>query len=160
MRHAIALAALALLAVPAVPAPARAQGDYHGCPAQGDAAAPVARALNDLKNRARAPLPAQLDPPATPFAALLVPGDDTGRWSAQRGAVLVGYVHDVKPGGIETANCRARGLPSHDTHIELVLDPLHADASRQVVVEVTPRWRATAWEVHPISALEVVPRPR
>lgn len=207
MRHVIALATLALLAVPAR---VRGQGDFHGCPVQGDATAPVARALNNFKNRATAPLPGQLDPRAT-LAALLAPGDDRGRWNAHRGAAVVGYVHDVKPGGIETANCRARDVPSRDTHIELVLDPMHPDASRRVVVEVTPRWRArvaaqgvdwstpalrrqilgrwvrvtgwllldaehenaaentapgrprnwrgTAWEVHPITALAVVPRP-
>lgn len=200
----------AFLGVTVVPVHALAQGDFHGCPVSGDATAALARSLNDLKNRATAPLPAQVEPRAT-LAALLSPGDDRGRWNAHRGAAVVGYVHDVKPGGIETANCRARDVPSRDTHIELVLDPMHPDASRRVVVEVTPRWRArmaaqgvdwstpalrrqilgrwvrvtgwllldaehenaaentapgrprnwrgTAWEVHPITALEVVPRP-
>ena len=123
----------------------------------------------------------------------------------------MGYVQDVKPGGIETTNCHARDVRYRDTHISLVLDPMKAGAL-PVIVEVTPRWRAmmaargvdwstatlrrqflgrwvrvsgwllfdaehanaatntapghphdwraTAWEVHPITGLLVVSRPR
>ncbi len=118
----------------------------------------------------------------------------------------------MKPGGIETVNCKARDLPDRDTHIELVLDPMTVAGPERVIVEVTPRWRAlmaakgvdgstpalrrqylgrwvrvtgwllfdaehanaaentapgrprnwraTAWEVHPITSIEVVNRPR
>jgi hypothetical protein len=204
------LTLLAVLAL-AVPLPLAAQQVYDGCGMEGDASAPSAQALNRLKNRYTAPAPAEVDTQVT-LAALVRPGDDRARWSDDRGAVVVGYAHDVKPGGIETTNCRARALPDRDTHIELVLDPMGASGPQRVIVEVTPRWRAlmaakgvdwstpalrraylgrwvrvtgwllfdaehanaaentapghardwraTAWEVHPITAIELVPRPR
>jgi hypothetical protein len=107
----------------------------------GDATAPQVRALNRLKNRYVAPAAADIDSGVT-LAALLRPGNDRARWDERRGASIVGYVHDVKPGGIESVNCRARDLADRDTHIELVLDPMHAGGARRVIVEVTPRWRA------------------
>ncbi len=207
MRMLTLLAALAL----AGPLPLAAQQVYAGCGMEGDASAPAVQALNRLKNRYTAPAPAELDTQVT-LAALVRPGDDRTRWNEGRGASIVGYVHEVKPGGIETVNCKARDLPDRDTHIELVLDPMNADGPQRVIVEVTPRcrammaakgvdwstpalrktylgrwvrvtgwllfdaehtnaaentapghardWRATAWEVHPITAIEVVPRPR
>lgn len=207
MRTLTLLAALAL----AAPLPLRAQQVYDGCPMEGDAALAGVQALNRLKNRYTAPPAAETDSGVT-LAALLAPGDDRTRWDERRGASIVGYVHDVKPGGIETVNCKARDLPDRDTHIELVLDPLRAGGPTRVIVEVTPRWRAlmaangvdwstaalrkaylgrwvrvtgwllfdvehanaaentapgrarnwraTAWEVHPITAIEAVPRPR
>ncbi len=202
-----ALAAALLLAGAARLA---AQEVYQGCGMAGSAVNARARALNLLKNRYAAPAPADRDTAVT-LAALLAPGDDRSRWSDRRGASVVGYVQDVKPGGIETVNCGSRDPRYRDTHIALVLDPMKAGAL-PVIVEVTPRWRAmraargvdwstatlrrqllgrwvrvtgwlmfdaehanaaantapgrprdwraTAWEVHPITALEVVPRPR
>jgi hypothetical protein len=207
MRTSVLLAALAL----AVPGRLPGQQVYDGCPMEGDAALPSVQALNRLKNRYTAPAPSAVDSQVT-LAALLRPGDDRTRWNEARGASIVGYVHDVKPGGIETVNCKAHDLPDRDTHIELVLDPMHEAGPQRVIVEVTPRWRAlmaaqgvdwstatlrkdylgrwvrvtgwllfdvehanaaentapgrprnwraTAWEVHPITAIAVVPRPR
>jgi len=207
MKRIVLPAVIALLA----PAVLRAQDTYNGCGMEGNAAASNVQALNRLKNRYTAPRPADLDSQVT-LAALLRPGDDRGRWDEGRGAAIVGYVYDVKPGGIETVNCKARDKGDRDTHIELVLDPMRADGPQRVIVEVTPRWRAmmaarsvdwstpglrseylgrwvrvtgwllfdaehanaaentapdrahnwraTAWEVHPITSIEVVPRPR
>ena len=207
MRRLAIAAAVALFA----PLALRAQDTYHGCGMAGDASGAGVQALNRLKNRYAAPAPADIDSLAT-LAALVRPGDDRGRWKVHRGASIVGYVHDVKPGGIETVNCKAHDLPDRDTHIELVLDPMSADGPGRVIVEVTPRWRAmmaargvdwstkalrrdylgrwvrvtgwllfdvehanasentapgrphnwraTAWEVHPITSIEVVPRLR
>jgi len=190
--------------------PVAAQDVYHRCGMAGSAAGARARALNLLKNRYAAPAAADLDSSAT-LAALLAPGGDRGRWSDRRGATVVGYVRDVKPGGFETSNCLAKAREYRDTHIELVADPANASAL-PVIVEVTPRWRAmmaargvdwstatlrrqllgrwvrvtgwlmfdaehanaamntapghphdwraTAWEVHPITDLLVVARPR
>ncbi len=211
MRAVVPVATFALIALAGVPAAVSAQDTYHGCGMTGDAATPSVQALNRLKNRYTAPDSADIDSQVT-LAALVEPGDDRARWDEGRGARIVGYVHDVKPGGVETVNCRARGLPDRDTHIELVLDPMNGGGTRRVIVEVTPRWRAmlaargvdwstptlrrqylgrwvrvtgwlmfdaehanasentapgrprnwraTAWEVHPITAIEVVPRPR
>jgi hypothetical protein len=203
--------ALASLISTTAPPPSRAQPSFLGCPMAGSATAPRVRTLNELKNRFTAPRPADIDSTVT-LAALLRPGDDRARWDERRGATIVGYVHDVKAGGVESVNCRARDLADRDTHIELILDPMRASGPQRVVVEVTPRWRAmvaargvdwstralrraylgrwvrvtgwllfdaehadaaentapgrarnwraTAWEVHPITAIGVVPRPR
>jgi hypothetical protein len=181
---------------------------YNGCGMEGDARSPGVRALNRLKNRYTAPQ--QIDPAIT-LAAMLAPGRDTGRWKVKQGAEIIGYVSDVKVGGIESTNCHARAAKQRDTHIELVLDPMASSPSHRVVAEVTPRWRAimaaqgmdwstpalrdrlmgrwikvrgwmlfdvehqnasentapgrarnwraTAWEIHPITSIEVVPRP-
>jgi hypothetical protein len=187
------------------------QPTYNGCPMEGDARSPAVRALNRLKNRYTAPSPEQINPKIT-LATILAPGNDIGRWKVKDGAQIVGYVFDVKPGGIETVNCHARNLADRDTHIELVLDPMNTRAANRMIVEVTPRWRvlmgtqgmdwstralrdkllgrwvrvtgwmlfdvehkneaentapgrprnwrATAWEIHPVTSIEVVPRPR
>jgi hypothetical protein len=181
---------------------------YNGCGMEGDARSPGVQALNRLKNRYATPQ--QIDPAIT-LAAILAPGRDTGRWKVKQGAEIVGYVSDVKVGGIESTNCHARSANERDTHIELVLDPMVGSPTQRVIVEVTPRWRAimaaqevdwstralrdrllgrwikvrgwmlfdvehqnasentapgrernwraTAWEIHPITSIEVVQRP-
>ena len=73
---------------------------------------------------------------------MLAPGRDTGRWKVKQGAEIIGYVSDVKVGGIESTNCHARAAEQRDTHIELVLDPMAGSPTQRVVVEITPRCRA------------------
>ncbi len=64
------------------------------------------------------------------------------RFENTEAASIVGYVALVKPGGMETCNCGASQPANRDTHIALVADPADAnDASKHVVVEVTPRSR-------------------
>jgi hypothetical protein len=191
-------------------APTQDWNTYNGCGLEGDARSPAVRALNRLKNRVTAPAPDDINPKVT-LAAMLVPGNDIGRWKVRYGVQITGYVEDVKVGGVETVNCHARDPQYRDTHIELVLDPMHSGEVQRVIVEVTPRWRAmmaakgvdwstrglrdrflgrwikvtgwmlfdvehkseaentapgrvrnwraTAWEVHPVTAIEVVSRP-
>jgi hypothetical protein len=181
---------------------------YNGCGMEGDARSPGVQALNRLKNRYTAP--SQIDPAIT-LAEILATGRDTGRWKVKQGAEVIGYVSDVKVGGIESTNCRAHAAEQRDTHIELVLDPMASSPTQRVIVEVTPRWRAimaaqgvdwstralrdsllgrwikvrgwmlfdvkhqnqsentppgrernwraTAWEIHPITSIDVVQRP-
>jgi hypothetical protein len=189
---------------------ASATVDFNGCPTQGDARRAWVKALDRLKNRDSAPAPAQFNRAAT-LPAMLQPGDDRGRWKAKDAAEMVGYVWDVKPGGIESCNCHAKAVDDRDTHIELVLNPMAGAAAKRFIVEVTPRWRAamaakgvdwrtralrdhfkgrwvrvqgwllldsehlnaaentapgrprnwraTAWEVHPVTAIDVVAQP-
>ena len=184
---------------------------FSGCGMEGDARALGVRALDRLKNRYTQPSPEQIDSRIT-LAAILTPGNDMSRWKVNEGAEIVGYVSEVKRGGIESTNCRARDDAQRDTHIELVLDPMHSESSARMIVEVTPRWRyimrersadwstralrdqflgrwvrvrgwmlldtehraesentvpgraenwrATAWEIHPVTSMEVVARPR
>jgi hypothetical protein len=127
-------------------APAFAQGAdsssleiYNGCGMEGDARSPGVQALDRLMNRYTAPQ--QVDPAIT-LAAMLAPGRDTGRWKVKQGAEIIGYVSDVKVGGIESTNCHARAAEQRDTHIELVLDPMAGSSTQRVVVEVIPRWPA------------------
>src|ERR1035437_7425596 len=120
------LASIFLCLSLAVPAHALGAGSntleiYNGCGMEGDARSLGVRALNRLKNRYAAPQ--QIEPSVT-LAAILAPGRDTGRWKVKQGAEIVGYVFDVKFGGIESTNCHARAAEQRDTHIELVLDPM------------------------------------
>src|SRR5215467_7930807 len=184
---------------------------FNGCGMEGDARSLGVRALDRLKNRYRQPSPQQIDSRIT-LAAILAPGSDISRWKVKEGAEITGCVWDVKRGGVEGTNCHARDDADRDTHIELVIDPMHSDSSTRMIVEVTPRlryimrergtdwsiravrdqflgrwvkvrgwmlfdsehkgesentapgrprnWRATAWEIHPVTSIQVVARPR
>lgn len=196
-----------LFAILLSPNSARAQDVFKGCGMEGDAHAANVMALNRLKNRYTEPT--TINPKVT-LKAMLEPGDDRTRWKVKDGAEVVGYVADVKVGGIETCNCHARKPDDRDTHIELCLNPMDGE-SKRVIVEVTPRWRAmmkakgvdwttkalrsallgrwvkvrgwmlfdaehknqaentapgnprnwraTSWEIHPVTSIEVTTRP-
>ena len=185
------------------------EGPFPGCLVKGDAVRSGVRTLNQLKNRVAAPSARDIDSAVT-LQALLAPGDDRGRWSERRAATVVGYVRDVKLGGVETVNCFARTPDHRDTHIELVTDPANG-GHLPLIVEITPwwrrhaasggtnwstdslraallgrwvrvtgwllfdtehgrqaentasgrvgNWRATAWELHPVTELKVVAGP-
>lgn len=110
------------------------------CPPQGNAKVARVRDLNTYKNRTAFPAEKDFDAKVS-LRAMLQSGDDTYRWNVNKAAVVSGYVRDVKPGGIETTNCKCKDKAQRDTHIELVLDPLNNDKNKCVVVEVTPRLR-------------------
>src|SRR5205823_13818512 len=48
---------------------------------------------------------------------------------------------NVKPGGVETCNCRSKDPAFRDTHIELTPDVNLTDPQFRVIIEVTPRIR-------------------
>jgi hypothetical protein len=178
-------------------------------PEYGDAVRPDIRALNRLKNRQSAPTARDIDRTVS-LAAMVRPGNDSGRWDDHKAGQLVGYLADVKMGGVETVNCHARSVHGRDTHIDLTLSAADAyNEARHVIVEVTPRWRtamaakgidwetgtlrakllgrcakvtgwlmfdaehrrqsqntagpgsevwrATAWEIHPVTAIDLLP---
>ena len=123
---------------PPPPGPAEV---YRSCPPEGSALQAHRQESNRKKNRITTPATADIDASAT-LAGLLQTGDDTQRWSDARAASIVGFVHDVKPGGEETVNCGETQSAHKDTHIEIVLDPQVTGKTVRVIVEVTPRWRA------------------
>ena len=112
-----------------------------GCPLEGDAKNPRVQALNLLKNRTTVPGPTDLDTAIT-VGRLVAPGDDRSRFSPSTAVRVSGYVADVKVGGVETVNCKAKDPDARDTHIELTLEPMSEDEAKHLIVEVTPRWRA------------------
>jgi hypothetical protein len=122
------------------PKPTQGESSVY-CPPEGNAKVSRVRDLNTYKNRTQLPAPKDFDQGIT-LKAMLQPGDDTRRWSVQKAASVSGYVRDVKPGGVETTNCKCKDKSLRDTHIELVLDPLNNDKNKCVVVEVTPRVRS------------------
>ena len=143
---------------------------------------------------------------------ILEPGDDENRFSNSKVGQIVGYVKDVRMGGVESCNCNAKDALYRNTHIELVRNPSETDKTKRMVVEVTPRWReimkrrgndwtttglrtkilgrwvkvqgwmffdveykngaentnpgdkgnwrATAWEIHPVTRIDLVDRPK
>lgn len=181
------------------------------CPPEGSTVNTKIIALNKLKNRSEFPGVSEFDTSVT-LLKMLKPGEDSKRWNAHKAAAITGYVYDVKPGGVETCNCKTKIIDERDTHIELTIDPMQTGKTQRVVVEVTPRirkimldkgqdwstkslrkkllgrwvkfegwllfdeehanqaentnpgrarnWRATAWEIHPVTKIEVVAKPR
>lgn len=117
----------------------------QACPLGGTAKGARIKAANVLKNRSTIPKPSDFDPKYT-LAAVLGPGNDNTppRWNEKKAGHWIGYVHNAKPGGIETVNCGAKGVPDRDTHIELVLSLADSLGKRRVIAEVTPRMRKWA----------------
>jgi hypothetical protein len=195
-------------------APAGGDGDwstFNGCPAPGDAKQTLALSINPLKNRFVSPTTRDIDGNVT-LDKILAPGDDTTRWDAQRGATIEGWIVYVKKGGVETCNCHSKDPQFMDTHIGLALTPDENRENHEMIIEVTPRfraimaehgvdwstdtlasdqspgivgkhvritgwllfdgehsnmaentapghpgnWRASAWEIHPVTAIEVL----
>lgn len=178
------------------------------CPLEGDTAVATVQHLNVLKRRMTIPSTSDMDSRVT-MAALTLPGDDTTRWNAARGATIEGYVAGVRVGGVESVNCHTHQAAYRDTHIELTLKPNANDETTYVIVEVTPQvrqkmaatgtdwstatlrkqllgrwirvtgwllfdtehaenaantnpggkhnWRATVWEIHPITSITLLP---
>jgi len=112
---------------------------FNDCPMEGNAERADIRTLNILKNRNTAPPPPAIDTIA--LEAILQPGDDETRFSSAAGAVVTGYVFDVKAGSVESVNCGATTVGLKDAHIELTLDAADTLPERRFVVEVTPKWR-------------------
>ncbi len=184
--------------------------DFNNCPMMGNAVPARVKELNLLKNRYYAPDDAEINRSIT-LERLLAPGDDHERWATTDAAEIIGYVYDVKPGGVETCNCKTKDIDKRDVHIELITDPMNDGAAQRLVVEITPRWRhlmaqkgidwttravrdaylgrwvkvrgwvlfdgehddeaentnpgrernwrGSAWEVHPVTSMEVTMRP-
>lgn len=114
--------------------------DCDNCPFQGNAKTLKLKELNILKNRINFPSPKDINALVT-LNALLKKGDDTDRWNTRYGARITGYVYDVKPGGVETSNCKSKEKDLRDTHIELILNPMSNEKNEIIIVEVTPRMR-------------------
>jgi hypothetical protein len=187
--------------------------DGKTCGATGTAVKAEVKTLNIRKNQFGSPTADDIDTDVT-LAALVTPGEDEDRFDATKAARIVGFVVDVKVGGVETCNCKATNPIDRDTHIELAVTP-DAPNNQRVIVEVTPRlrqhmkstgvdwttltlqshgdggikgkwvevtgwllfdsehtdaaentspgnptnWRATCWEIHPITDIRVLDGP-
>ena len=183
---------------------------FNDCPLFGKAGGIRLQNLNKDKNRYSIPLSDDIDPSIT-TASMLIPGDDTQRWSTMQAAQIIGFVLEVKPGGDEGCNCHKSDLDKIDTHIVLVADPDSNKNSQKIIIEITPRmrflmsqrgidwsthaiksiflnqwvkvtgwmffddehanasentkpggahnWRATAWEIHPITDIALIDHP-
>src|SRR6266850_3593663 len=107
----------------------------HYCPQQGIAFTRSRRDFQRLKNRTLLPQAPDFDANVT-LPALLMPGEDTARWSSSRSGRLEGYVVAVAKAGVELANCYSPC--GRDTHINIALRP-DAPQSEQVVLEITQR---------------------
>ena len=111
------------------------------CPPEGNAKPERVRKLNTFKNRVNFPESGDFNTKIT-LAEILKSGQDENRWRNSQAARIIGYVYDIKPGGIETTNCKSKDKSYRDTHIELVLNPMSATKKDVMVVEVTPRIRS------------------
>ncbi len=152
MRHLLYIALGIVLGV-SVRIAARSAGGqevFKGCGIAGKTKGQCTKALNRLKNRYQAPDTAQVNHAIT-LDAILAPGDDEARWNPQEGAEIVGYVAKVSRGGAkESCNCGLKDL--QDIHIDVVRSPADAaDATRHLIVEITPRWKAKKhWDIRAV----------
>jgi len=115
---------------------------HKHCPLRGSALARSKKAEeNILKNRWRAPRPADFDNRVTTKALSRAVDDPT--WSPKRAARIKGYVALVKANTDgEACNCGAKHSIDCDTHIAVVPDRASlGDRRKYVFVEVTPRIR-------------------
>ncbi len=117
---------------------AHGQDVYDGCGPNGTATRSSELALNTLKNRYFAPTHIDATIQLVTFY-----NDSSQKWDVTQAAIIEGLVDEVKEGGIESCNCKAKDAPHRDTHICLVLYPKdYGNKRRHVIVEVTPRLRA------------------
>jgi hypothetical protein len=121
---------------------AQTPGSFDGCPLEGKTTRSAVMALNRLKNRTVAPLKTDVNSAIT-LTSVLASGNDIGRWNESQAAIITGFVVAVKPGGPETVNCGATDPAHTDTHIEFALSADDSQGIHHMIVEVTPRWRAT-----------------
>ena len=179
---------------------------FNGCPLQGDAKQALALSINPLKNRFDAP--GAINSNVT-LEKILAPGNDETRWSTKDGVTIEGWIVYVKRGGVESCNCKSKDPQFMDTHIGVALTKNETRENHEMIVEVSPRWRAimqergtdwstttlhetlegkhvritgwllydgehwneaentapghagnwraTAWEIHPVTSIEVLP---
>jgi hypothetical protein len=133
---------LALLAMPQLDTGTGVYTTSEGvkCPPEGkQTGSDGTKELNPLKNRFTFPKKDDIDADVT-LAAMLAPGDDTGRFDSSKAATISGFVVKVKSGGKESCNCGAGKPIDMDTHIMLGLSN-DAPRAQCVIVEVTPRVR-------------------
>jgi hypothetical protein len=110
------------------------------CPLEGSAKSEEVKSLNILKNRTAFPTSTDFDTSIS-LSSILAEGNDKDRWQSASAARIQGYVANVKPGGIETCNCKSKNIDDRDTHIEILLNPNSDDKIKRLIVEVTPRMR-------------------
>jgi hypothetical protein len=169
--------------------------------------------LNVLKNRYRIPSDAEIDKTIT-LDKLVGRTATKTKFSADKAVEVIGYVYDVKVGGVESCNCKATIQLFRDTHIEITLGEKKTGPGDRLIAEVTPRirqmvakngedwtthnlklilkgrmvkirgwllydaehedasfaddpkneighdnWRASSWEIHPVTSLEILDPP-
>ncbi len=117
-----------------------ADNTFNNCPPEGNAKSEHISELNKLKNRSSFPNVNDFDVSIT-LEKLMQPGNDRDRWNFLKAAKITGYVYDIKPGGIETCNCKEKEIDGRDTHIEILADPMNDKKIQRVIVEITPRLR-------------------
>ena len=138
----LALGMTVMLGAAALQDDAYLMSNGQSCPLDGTAKNNDLKTLNQDKSRSKAPTADDIDTDVT-LAAMLAPGEDETRFDQRRAASVVGFVVNVKVGGVETCNCKATNPIDRDTHIELALSP-DAPTNQRVIVEVTPRLRLQA----------------
>jgi hypothetical protein len=137
-------------------------GDFQGCPMQGQGGDPD---LYRLKNRSAQvsttePMTvAQINALSQPLEVLhgtraTWPASTVAEVSAleQKGVVVEGFLIGAKQSGTETTNCQRKNL--RDYHLWIV-DAKDQTRAQAVVAEVTPRWLVSnhGWHLHTLGRL-------
>ena len=112
----------------------------HGCGMHGNAKRKQEFDQNPFKNRWNFPNKADFDT-SIALRKLIAKGKDRKRFDQKKAVSIIGYVYDVKPGGIETCNCKLNDARFKDTHIEITPNSTDTAPNKRFIVEVTPRIR-------------------
>jgi len=133
------------------------QTTFH-CPVtglkeDGSLPSPDIVALDKLKNRKNSP--STINETIT-LSKILTSGNDRNRFQNNQGAKITGYIFFAKKGGSEDCNCHYGKEEFIDTHIEIALSSGETSKKKVMVVEMTPRFKAThsEWRTNKILALK------
>lgn len=107
------------------------------CPTEGKAKNAKEAQANRYKNREI--IQGIVDTSVT-LEKILAPGNDLNRFSPNSFVKITGYLVEVKPGGVESCNCKSKDKDTNDIHIYIGQTP-NAPKTSCVIVEITPRFK-------------------
>ncbi len=144
------------------------------CPAAGIAFSQQQRDFHRLKNRTTQPQQTDFDDRVTLFN-MLQTGDDRARWSSARAAIALRpdasereqVVLEITPRIEAAARQQGRDWSEETLKREvlghwcsfagwLFFDSSHVVEAENTAPSRTGNWRATAWEIHPVTTFQVI----
>ncbi len=98
--------------------------------------------LNPFKNRTHAPTSSEIAHTIT-LDKILQTGSDLSRFNDSDGATIEGYVISTKLADKESCNCDMTAPKFRDIHLMIAKDANETDKAKMMVIEITPKIRAT-----------------
>lgn len=114
------------------------------CDPQTGTASPgsIEYTLNPFKNRTHAPTTSEIVHSIT-LDKIFQTGNDLNRFHNTDGATIEGYVISTKLSDKESCNCDMTDPKFRDIHMMIAKTPNETDKAKMMVIEITPKIRAT-----------------